>query len=148
MSLEDKIYQDYIGALKAKDKAKADFLSYLRAEIKNAAISEKKDSLADSQVQTVLKKQKKRLQESLDSMANTSNQAALDEIRKQSALVDDYLPKQLTAQELNSLIETVIKEQNATSLKDMSKVMREITLKAGAQLDPKLASQIVKEKLS
>ena len=59
--LEDNIYQDYTQALRAKDRQKIDFLSLIRADIKNQAINLKKDKLEDDEVLAVLKKSKKNI---------------------------------------------------------------------------------------
>lgn len=146
--LEDKIYKDYVSALKAKDKAISGFLSYIRAELKNAAINSKKDKIDDNEVISILKKQKKRLEESIEAMINNAKPEVLDGLKAEIALLDQYLPKPLESEELDQLILSVIAQTQAVSMKDMGRVMKEVSLRAGARADAKMVSQIVKTKLS
>ncbi|UCC95258.1 MAG: GatB/YqeY domain-containing protein [Candidatus Omnitrophota bacterium] len=146
--LEDKIYKEYIAALKSRDKHKADFLSFIRAELKNAAINVKKEKLEDNEVLEVLKKQKKRLQETKDSVAETARVDILRNVEKELALLDTYLPKPLEENELIAIIDQVFSETGASSMKDMGKVMKEVLARVGVRADAKKVSELVRTKLS
>lgn len=146
--LEEKIYKDYVDALKSKDKHKGDFLSLIRAEIKNAAIVAKKDKLDDNEVLAVLKKQKKRLDDAKESFAASGRQAAIEELQKEVVILDSYLPKQLDDNELAKIVAQIISETGAASIKDMGKVIKEVLGKVGASCDSKKVSELVKAKLS
>ena len=146
--LEEKIYQDYVAALKAKDKHKTDFLSLIRAELKNHAINLKKEKLEDDEVLAVLKKQQKRLQDAKESIASSQRQDLIDNIEQELAIVSEYLPEPLQEEELAKIIDSVIAETGASSMKDMGRVMKEVLAKVGAQADSKKVSQLVKDKLS
>jgi hypothetical protein len=145
--LEDKIYKDYVEALKAKNRAKSDFLSFVRAEIKNNAITLKKDKLEDTEVLAVLKKQKKQLEEAKETIKDSQRQEEVKNLQNELAILDEYLPKQLSESELTLIIEQVIKETNASAIKDMGRVMKEVLAKVGAAADSKKVSDIVKAKL-
>jgi len=146
--LEEKIYKDYLKALKAKDKHKIDFLSLIRAELKNRAIDLKKEKLDDPEVLAVLKKQQKRLQDAKESIASSSRKDLLADIERELAIVNEYLPQPLSPEELSQMITEVITETGASSMKDMGRVMKEALAKVGARADSKSVSQLVKEKLS
>jgi len=148
MMLEDKIYKDYVEALKARNKPKSDFLSFIRAELKNSAIELKKDKLEDNEVLTALKKQKTRLEASYEMMQKSQRADILEGIKAELALLDEYLPRQLTDSELASLVEQTIKDTGASSIKDMGRVIKEIIAKAGASADSKKVSEVVKAKLT
>ena len=148
MMLEDKIYKDYVEALKARNKQKSDFLSFIRAELKNNAIELKKDKLDDNEVLSALKKQKKRLEESYAMMQKSQRADILDGLKAESAILDEYLPRQLDESELTTLVEQTIKELGASSIKDMGRVIKEILAKAGASADSRKVSEIVKAKLT
>jgi len=148
MILEDKIYKDYVDALKGKNRPKSDFLSFIRAELKNSAIELKKDKLDDSEVLNALKKQKKRLEESYEMMQKSQRADILQGLKMELAILDEYLPRQLSDGELASLVEQTIKDMGASSIKDMGRVMKEILAKAGASADSKKVSEIVKTKLT
>jgi len=146
--LEDKIYKDYVEALKAKDREKSGFLSFIRAELKNNAITLKKDKLDDVEVLNVLKKQKKQLEETKETIKDTQRDDLVKNLQKEIALLGEYLPKQLEDSELASVIEQTIKELGAATIKDMGKVMKEVLAKVGAAADSKKVSEIVKVKLT
>ncbi|MFA5007951.1 MAG: GatB/YqeY domain-containing protein [Candidatus Omnitrophota bacterium] len=148
MTLEEKIYKDYVDALKAKNRSKSDFLSFIRAELKNGAIELKKDKLDDNEVLGALKKQKKRLEEAYEQMEKSQRTDILEGLKKELAIIDEYLPRQLNDSELASLAEQTIKELGASSIKDMGRVMKEILAKAAASADSKKASEIVRAKLT
>lgn len=148
MALEDKIYKDYVDALKSKNRPKAEFLSFIRAELKNSAIEFKKDKLDDNEVLNALKKQKKRLEESYEMMQKSQRADILDGLKVELSILDEYLPRQLSDAELSQLVEQTIKDTGASSIKDMGRVMKEILAKAGASADSKKVSEIVKAKLT
>lgn len=148
MTLEEKIYQDYVAALKAKDKSRVDFLSFIRAELKNHAIDLKKKQLDDHEVLIVLKKQRKCLIDSKDSFSSSGRTDLLSALEKELALLDGYLPQPLANNELIQIIETVISQTQAFSLKDMGMVMKEVINQVGVRADSSKVSQIVKSKLS
>jgi uncharacterized protein YqeY len=146
--LSDRIQKDYIDALKAKNKHKVDFLSFIRAEIKNSAIDLRKEKLDDNEVLTVIKKQKKRLQDSKESFTSSGRTDLIESLEKELNILDEYLPKPLEDSELTQIIEAIIAETNASSMKDMGKVMKEVLAKVGVRADSKKVSEIVKGKLS
>ena len=125
MQLEDRIFKDYAQALKAKDKHKADFLSFVRAELKNRSIELKKEKLDDNEALAVLQKQKKRLQDSKEAITKSDRTDLLEAIEKELTIVDGYLPNPLEESELSKIIEETISEVGASSIKDMGKVIKE-----------------------
>ena len=146
--LEDKIYQDYVTALKAKNKQTSDFLSFIRADLKNAAIDLKKEKLDDDEVLGVLKKQKKRLQDSRESIVASGREDMLKSLEAELKIIDSYLPAPLEESELIAIIDEVIKSTGASSFKDMGRVMKEVLAKVGVRADSKKVSELVKNKLS
>ena len=146
--MEEQVYKDYVLALKAHDKPKTVFLSFVRAELKNAAIDLRKKHLDDHEVLAVLKKQKKRLQDSKDSMASSGRQDLLDEVERELALVQAYLPEPLSEEELTVLVEQVISELEAASMKDMGRVMKEVVSRSQGRADSKKVSELVRSRLS
>lgn len=147
MSLEKKIYDDYVVAMKARDKAKIGFLSFVRGEMKNLAIDLKRKELEDSDVITVLKKQQKRLMEAKEMIVSSGRSEQLAELENEIKLLAGYLPEPLTKEELEKQIEQVISDLNATTMKDMGRVMKEVLSRAGARADNKIVSELVKSKL-
>lgn len=146
--LEDKIYQDYIRALKAKDRQKIDFLSLVRADIKNQAINLRKDKLEDDEVLAVLKKAQKKLQDAKESIAKSERTDLLENLEKEFAILGEYLPKPLEEAQILEIVNAVISELSASSIKDMGKVMKEVLARVGVRADSKKVSNLVKGKLS
>lgn len=146
--LEEKIYQEYVQALKAKNRPKLEFLSLVRSELKNQAINSKKEKLEDSEVLTILKKQQKKLNEAKEIMAQSGRIDLLEGLEKELAILNQYLPKPLSDEELVKVVTETIAELGASTLKDMGKVMKEVLAKTGAAADSKKVSNLVKEKLS
>ena len=145
--LEERIYRDYLQALKDKDRHRIEFLSFIRAELKNVAIELKKDKLQDNQVWEVLKKQKKRLSEIKETALSSNRSDVLRAIEKELAILESYLPQPLSETELSIVIDEVISQLSATSLKDMGRVIKAVLEKVGARAEPKEVSRLVKEKL-
>ena len=146
--LEDKIYQDYTQALRAKDRQKIDFLSLIRADIKNQAINLKKDKLEDAEVLAVLKKTQKKLQDAEESITKSGRTDLIEGLEKELAILGQYLPEPLEEAKILEIVNTVINEISASSMKDMGKVMKEVLARVGVRADSKKVSSLVKEKLS
>jgi uncharacterized protein YqeY len=120
----------------------------VRAELKNLAISAKKDKLEDNETLSVLQKLKKRLEEAKEAAAKGAKVDFIEKTEKEIAVLGDYLPKALSEAELTSIINEVVTSLGATSIKDMGRVMKEVLSKVGAQADSKTVSDLVKNKLS
>ncbi len=146
--LEDKIYQDYIQALKAKDKQKRSYLSLIRADLKNQAINLKKEKLDDSDTLAVLKKAQKRLQDAKESIIQSQRTDLLQDLEKELKILSEYLPEPLTDAELSKIVNQVIGELKACSMKNMGQVMKEVLSQVGVRADSKKVSNMVKERLS
>jgi uncharacterized protein YqeY len=146
--LEDKIYKDYVEALKNRNRDKSDFLSFVRSELKNSAINLRKDKLEDNETLDILKRIKKRLEEAKESVGSSGRTDFLEKTEKEIGILNEYLPKPLEENEILAIIERVISDVGASSLKDMGKVMKEVMAQVGAKADSKAVSDLVKRKLS
>ncbi len=146
--LEERIHSDYIAALKSKNKHKSGFLSFIRADLKNKAIELKKEKLDDDEVLLVLQKQKKRLEDTKESIEKSGRTELLQEVNIEFSILAEYLPKALSENELVTIIDEVISSTGASSMKDMGAVMKEVRSRAGARADAKKVSELVKQKLT
>ena len=146
--LEEKIYNDYIKALKAKHKHKVQFLSFLRAELKNKAIELKKETLEDGSAIDVLKKQKKRLLDAKEQFEKSKRKDLLDELNTEIAIIDEYLPESLPIEKIQNIVDEVIRDLVSPSMKDMGRVMKLCLEKLQGKAEAREVSQIVKERLS
>jgi len=146
--LEEKIFDDYKAAMKAKDTLGVSVLSFLRAEIINVAFAKKKAKLDDTEVIGVVRKQIKARQDSIEQFKKGDRQDLADKESRELEILKTYLPKELAQEEINKIIEEAVSSTQAAGLKDMGRVMKEVMAKVAGQADSKLVSDIVKEKLS
>ncbi|HTZ10893.1 MAG TPA: GatB/YqeY domain-containing protein [Candidatus Margulisiibacteriota bacterium] len=145
--LEEKIMNDYKEAMKARDALKSSVLNFLRAEINNVAIAKKKNKLEDPEIISVIRKQIKERQDSIEQFNKGNRQDLADKEGKELALLKGYLPPELPEEEIKKIIEEVIIATGAAGIKDMGKVMKEVTAKTGSQADGKTVSNLVRERL-
>jgi len=146
--LEEKILSDYKEAMKARDAVKSSLLSCVRAEIMNTALAKKKNNLDDGEVMSVIKKQIKQHQDSIEQFKKGNRNDLAEKEIKELAILELYLPAQLSEAEVIKAIEEIIVQTGASGIKDMGKVMKEAQAKIGASADGKLISEIVKNKLN
>ena len=143
--LEEKILNDYKEAMKARDTLKSSVLSFLRADMINLAIAKKKKALDDSEVISVIKKQIKQRQDSIEQFKNGNRLDMADKEAKEMEILKTYLPPELSVDELKKIIEEVISTTGAKEMKDMGRVMKEATAQIVGRADGKLVSDLVKE---
>ena len=143
--LEEKILNDYKEAMKARDTLKSSVLSFLRADMINLAIAKKKKVLDDSEVISVIKKQIKQRQDSIEQFKNGNRPDMADKETRELEILKSYLPPELSVDEVKKIIEEVISATGAKEMKDMGKVMKEVTAQIAGRADGKLVSDLVKE---
>lgn len=146
--LEQKIMADYKDAMKQKDAIKSSTLSFLRAELKNIAIDKQTQSLDDSDVITVIKKQTKQRLDSIEKFNAGGRSDLAEKEQKELAVLKSYLPEELTPQQLETIIEEAIAQTQASGPKDMGKVMKEVMAKVAGKAENKIIGELVKAKLS
>lgn len=146
--LEEKILNDYQKALKNKDTLKASVLSFLRSDLLNTAIAKKKNKLDDQEIIAVIRKQVKARQDSIEQFTKGNRLDLAEKEKKESEILKSYLPTQLSEGEIKKIIEEVIIATAAQSMKDMGRVMKEVTTKIAGGADGKLVSDLVREKLA
>lgn len=147
MSLKEKLQQDWKDALKTGDKFKANIISMARAAVLQI---EKTDGekLDDSKVIDVLSKEIKQRREALVEFEKGNRQDLVDKANDEIKILMNYLPQQLTEDEIKNIISDVVKEVGANGMKDMGKVMKSVTPKTKGRADGSLVSKLVKEFLN
>lgn len=146
--LYDQISNDIAAAMKAKDKVR---LMALRS-IKKYFIEAKtapgaNDELTDETAIKILAKLAKQGRDTADIYIQQSRQDLADEELAQVAVIEEYLPKQLSAEELKAELQTIIAQVGATSARDMGRVMGTATKALAGKADGKAISTMVKELL-
>jgi len=146
--LEDKILNDYKEAMKAKDVLKSSVLNFLRADMINVAMAKKKTKLEDNDVLAVVRKQIKARQDSIEQFTKGNRPDLAEKETKELAILKTYLPEELPLEEVKKIIEEAVTSTAAQGMKDMGKVMKEVTAKISGKADGKLVSDLVRERLS
>jgi len=152
MSLREKIDDEYKNALKSKDKNKIStyrlILSGLKdLDIQNRSGPNKKDT-DDDDIKKLLRKMIKQRTESIEIYKKNNRQDLLQIEENEVKIMSEYLPKQLSENDTKKLCEQVINKINASSLKDMGKVMGELKKNHSDSVDFFLAGKIIKEILN
>lgn len=146
--LEDTILNDYKEAMKTKDAVKVSTLSFLRAAMQNLAIEKRKEKLEDEDIVSIIKKQIKQRQDSIEQFKKGSRLDLADKEIKEAEILKVYLPKELSIDEIKKMIEEALSKTGASGPKDMGRVIKEVMSKAAGCADGKLVSDLVKERLT
>jgi len=146
--LEERIFNDYKQAMKNKDAIRSSTLSFLRAELANLLIEKRKKNLDDNEVINAIKKQIKQHQDSIEQFKQGSRQDLVDKETKELEILKSYLPEELSQEEIKKVIEEAVLETQASSPKDMGKVMKVVLSKIAGRADGKLVSDLVRARLA
>ena len=146
--LEVQIQQDYVAAMKARDSFRSGVLSFLRAQLKNVIINERKEKLEDAEVITVIKKQVKQRQESIEQFKAGGRMDLVDKETAELEILRSYLPAEMPAGAIEAIVREAVKEVGATTMKEMGQVMKAVAPKLQGAADNKVVSEIVKKVLS
>jgi len=138
-------------AMKAGDARRVSTLRLINSSLKNADIDARgqgKPPLADEDVLGVLQKMIKQRQESAELYEKGGRADLMTQEREEIAIIQAYLPQQMTDEEIHDTIASLVKEVGATAMKDMGKVMAAIKERYAGKLDVGKASAAVKKLLS
>lgn len=135
-------------AMKAKEKARLAILRQVLGEIKNIEVNERRE-ITDADVDAMLKRTIKQTKETLVGSIKAGNdQERTDTLTKQVKILEEYLPKQVSGEELSALIGEVLAETGATTKKEMGRVMGALTQKTGGNFDKAAAAKELQGRLA
>ncbi len=146
-TLLNKLQTEMKNALKSKNTDRLSVLRMLISEIKKEQI-DKKRKLSDSEILAVIQRYAKQRRDAIEQYKKANRQDLVEKEQKELNIVLEFLPKQLTEEEIIKIVNETIEEVGATSIKDMGKVMKSVMEKVKGRADGSLVSKIVKEKLS
>lgn len=146
MSLLNSLQKDMVAAMKAKDKARLSTVRMLKAAVQNEQISLGHDLSADEEI-SVLSRELKQRKDSLAEFKAAGRDEAVQKLEAEIAVVETYMPQQLSADEVKAVVEETIKAVGATSKADFGKVMGAVMPKLKGKADGKLVNATVKEML-
>ena len=146
MSTLDTITADLTEALKSREEVKVSTLRLLISNINNAKIA-KGEELSDDEVAEEIAKDAKRHRESIDAFVKGGRSDLADKEKEELAVLEKYLPEQLTREEIAKFVVEAISQTGASSPSNMGKVMSAVMAKVKGRADGGAVSALVKEKL-
>ena len=146
MNYIEEIKQDMYTAMKSKDKIKATILRSFLSNLKKIEI-EKKEPIVEHEYLSIVKKMVKQLKESIDVYSQAGRIELAEKEKSELNIMEAYLPKQFSKEEISELIKNIISEISAKNISDIGKVMAIVMKKGGGKVDGGIANRIAKELL-
>jgi uncharacterized protein YqeY len=148
MSLKEKLNNDLKDAMRAKDELKLSVLRMLKSAVKYKEVEPGAKELDDAGINTVIGTLIKQRRDSAEQFKTAGRADMAEKEEKEIAILQSYLPQQLSADELKTLVASAITEANAKSAKDMGAVMKVLMPKTAGRAEGKAVSDEVKTQLS
>ncbi|MCD7983833.1 MAG: GatB/YqeY domain-containing protein [Desulfovibrio sp.] len=150
MSLFEQIEKEYIQAYKAKDAVRLTVLRLLKTAVKNRLVDLRRPggSLSDEEMLDVIIKEGKQRQDSIEQYTAANRSDLADKEAAELKILQEYLPKALSPEELTAVIETTVAELQAAGPKDMGRVISAIMGSYKGRVDGKALSEAVKQRLA
>ena len=142
MPLKEKLMEDLKHAMKSKSKVKKDTVTMVRAAIKQREVDERIE-LSDTEIVDIIAKQIKQKKDSIPDFEKGSRQDLVDLTNEEIKILLEYLPPQLSDEDLESIVKEAIEATGAQSKKDMGKLMAFIMPKVKGKADGKHVNEIV-----
>lgn len=144
----DKINSDIVLAMKSKDSLKLSTLRMLKGAIDLERINKKLEKVSDEDIVSIISKQIKTRKESIAEFLKGGRQDLVEKTNEEINILSVYMPKMLSEEEISVFVDEAISKVNATSIKDMGSVMKELSAKLKGKADMSLVSAIIKNKLN
>lgn len=150
MTLKERIDADLKNAQLSRDSFLVEVLRGLKGAILNEEIAKGKrdEGLSDEAIEQLLQKEAKKREESAELFKKGGNEASAEKELKEKEVIQEYLPEQMSEEELSVIIEKAIAETGASSMKEMGQVIGKVRAEVGSKGDGSLIAKITKEKLT
>ena len=146
MSIQAKLMDDLKTSMKTKNKLRKDVITMVRAAVKQREIDERVE-LNDEDVIEIISKQVKQKKDAIVEFEKGDRQDLVELTEKEIDILLEYLPLQLTEEELDTIVKTTIEEVNAKTAKDIGKVMGSILPKVKGKADGSMINKLAREYL-
>ena len=146
MNLLEKIINEMYLSMKSGDKTKANALRTLVSKLKDQQIKLRKD-ISDEEALKVIKTLVKQRKESAQIFLKAGREELAEKENLETSILEKYLPKMISDDEIRILVEGIVKEIGAKDLSDIGKVMPLVMKRGKGKVDGKLANDILKELL-
>ena len=144
MSLKDKLMLDYKNSMKNRDSVRKSTINMVRAAIKQYEV-DNREELDEEGILDVISKQVKMRRDALEDFRSAGRDDLADEYQAEIDILVDYLPEQLSADEIENIITEAIAQVNADGKKDMGKVMGAVMPKVKGLADGNLVKNLVQK---
>ena len=146
MPIQARLQEDLKQAMRSKDTVRRSVLRYLRSEIHNEEIA-KQTELDDEGIIRVLTRQAQQRRDSIEAYEAANRQDLVDKEKGELAIIFEYMPEQMSREDVTALVRQAIEEAGAVGPGDMGKVMGRIMPQVRGKTDGKEVSSIVSEEL-
>jgi uncharacterized protein len=147
MNLEDQINQDLKNSMKSKDEARTSCLRFLKSNLKNKQV-EKMGKLQDDEIQAVISSLIRRSMESIKEFKQGDREDLAAKEEHEIEILYGYLPKQLSPEDVEKIIQETISELSAEGTKDLGRVMKAAMSRLSGKAQGKEVNEIAKRLLS
>jgi len=147
MSLEERLVEEMKQAMKSNDKLRLSTIRMVRSALKNKEIELRK-KLEDEEIVKVIQVMVRKGEESVEQFQAGGRMDLVEKVKSEIEILKSFLPQPLSQEEILKIIDKSIQETQASSPKDIGKVMKSVIPKIGGKADGKLINQLVKERLS
>lgn len=145
--MKEQFLQELKEAMREKDVIRKNTITLLRSAILQVEKDTQKE-LNDDEIIGIVAKEVKKRKDAITDYEKAGREDIISDLNKEIEILSKYLPKQLSKEEIVALVDEAISNVNATSPKDMGKVMQDLRPKTNGRADGKLVSEIVREKLN
>lgn len=142
--LKEKLMDDLKESMKNKDVIRKNTIQMVRAAILQIE-KDKGIEVEDDKILEIISKEVKSKKDVLKDFERAERQDLIDQTNQEISVLQEYLPKQLSREEIKSELEKIIAEIGATSMKDMGEIMKEAKAKMGASAEGKIINEVAKE---
>lgn len=142
--LKEKLMEDLKESMKNKDVIRKNTIQMVRAAILQIE-KDKGIEVEDDKILDIISKEVKSKKEVLKDFEKAERQDLIDQTNQEISVLQEYLPKQLSREEVKAEVEKIIAEIGATSMKDMGAIMKEAKAKMGASAEGKTINEVAKE---
>ncbi len=147
MSLEEKLLEEMKQAMKTNDKIRLSTIRMIRSSSKNKEI-ELRRKLEDEDIIKVIQGMVRKGEESIEQFQAGGRNDLVEKEKMEIEILKSFLPQPIPQEEIIKIIDETIQETQASSLKDLGKVMKAVMPRLGGKADGKVINQLVKERLS
>ncbi|MFQ5823613.1 MAG: GatB/YqeY domain-containing protein [bacterium] len=147
MGLQEQLIGDLNAAMKAGDTVRLNTIRLIRAQLKDTQIAKGQNLTEDEEISVLTNAAKKR-KEAIELYEKSERKDLLDKEKRELEIISTYLPKQLSEEEIEKIVNQLIEEVGAETLKDIGKVMPLAMRQLKGKADGKLVQEIVRKRLS